>query len=253
MNLLCLLAGENGWKWMTQIPAYRRFARNYDKIVVVGTAECKYLVQDFAEFEESECGQDCDRWLVNGKSPAFTVRVKNKYPDYRKIVPNKEVCNDWPRKYVTYGRYEPDLAYDVIFHARACRKYGQGKLNYSPYKLHQVWKALGRPKAASIGTVADHVEGTEDLRNIPMKKLCNVLASSRVTVGTSSAPLHLSMLCKTPAVVLTYDKWLKSIKGTNKDRYTKLWNPFKIKCMVLDKDDWHPPVDIVAKAVMEYL
>lgn len=245
--MIGLLWGEAAWQWVTQIPAYRRKGVK----VVCGRPEYEYLVRDFAEYEPIDTSGDADRWLQNGKFGCFPKKIKKKYYGKKKIIPNKWVCTKAKRKYVTYGRYDKDLAYDVVFHARACTKYGQSKLNYR--KLHEVWTRLGYPRAASIGTVADHVEGTVDLRNIPMEKLCNVLASSKVTVGTSSAPLHLSMLCKTPAVVITYDKWLKSIKGTNKDRYEKLWNPFKTKCTVLDEHNWHTPPDIVAKAVREYL
>ena len=94
---------------------------------------------------------------------------------------------------------------------------------------------------------------TKDLRGADLERLCRVLSHSKVCVGTSSGALHLASLCKCKHVVITGREYQKAIKGTNKQRYQSMWNPFHTKCTVLDKHNWTPPYHKVAKVVAEYL
>jgi hypothetical protein len=196
-----------------------------------------------------------DRWLFNDKR----VKLPNelRIPGAVLVSPSQDVCCKWKREYVKYGEKRPDCAYDLIIHARAETKYAS-KSNHKnrnwPVKNYvKLLSTLGVKRVCSIGTVAHHVPGTEDLRGIPLSRLCDIMASSNVLLSPSSGPAHLASLCGCPHVVMTYDKREKAIKGTNKDRYERLWNPLKTPCKILDAHLWQPPVKLTVKAVRKFL
>ena len=94
-------------------------------------------------------------------------------------------------------------------------------------------------RVACIGTKksSGHIDGTDDLRDIPMDKLIGVLSNSRCCFGPSSGPMHLASLCGTPHVV-----W--SIMY-NHIRYTKNWNPHNTPVLFLGEHEWHPEPEYV--------
>ena len=145
------------------------------------------------------------------------------------------------------------MAYDLIIHARACKKYNQEKWNWPDKNYEKVLKNLNPSKVCSIGTEAHHIKGTEDLRGIPLKDLCDIMASSKVLLTPSSGPGHLASLCGLSHIIMTDNYYQKSIGGTNRDRYKYKWNRFKVKCRILDKHNWIPPVDLVTKEVEKFL
>jgi len=257
-----LLAGpdtalEFGWNLTTWIPAIRKRSRNYGKTVIVCRTGNDYLYEDFADkIHHYDKKGDSDRWLLNGKVTHMPDKIKRKYPDAKVIEPRRNVCMMWPREYVMYGTAPSPTnryGYKVVFHARHMKKYRQSKLNFPPARYEKVMKLLGvDPKhCASIGTKsgAYHVKGTVDLRDRSLQELCNTLIIAKVCVGTSSGPMHLASLCGCPHVVITGNEYLKIIKGTNRNRYKRLWNPFNTPCKVLDKHKWNPPVEKVVKAI----
>ena len=249
-----LLAGgfvsELGWEVATWVPAIRRYSRKFDNTVIVCRTGYEYLYGDIADviINYDKKGLP-DRWLLNGKKVKMPKKIKEKYKNATVITPRKSVCMEWKRKYVKYGEKRDECTYDLVIHARACTKYGQRSWNYHPRRYEKILKRLNLNRVCCVGTQAHYIAGTEDLRNIPLKKLCDILASSRLCIGTSSGLMHLASMCGCPHIVFTWDKWQKSINGTNKDRYKKIWNPFKTPCKVLDQHNWQPPVGVVVKAI----
>lgn len=165
-------------------------------------------------------------------------------------------------KFVKYGVGSPDLAYDVVFHARAIKIEEKTKLGLSPYmrglKEARNWpeaswavlpKLLPGLRICSIGALdsALAVPGTDDIRGIPLRQLVDVLASSKMTVGPSSGAMHLATLCGCPQVVW-FDQDQAAGPAKLVSRYKKDWNPFATYVEVIP-DTWNPTTARVADAI----
>lgn len=258
---MILLAGpdciEFGWMVSRWVPFVRKESAKYDKTIIVCSKEHEYLYRDFAfEFAHYDIPGNSDRWLHNGKKVKVPKKFTNTYPTALTVHPNGKNCTRGPFEFKKYGA-PSDEKYDIIFHARAMTKYHQKHLNYPVDKYIKLIRELGIDswRCASIGSVkgAHHIPRTNDLRGIGMGRLCNVLAGSKVCVGTSSGPMHLASFCGCPHVVITGDEYQKAIRATNRKRYEKLWNPFGTECRVLDRHKWKPPVAKVAKAIRGFI
>lgn len=251
-TLIASIVGEFGWCVAQIVPAIRHLAQRYDRVVCVGPKPWKHLVRDFSEYEGLELTGRTDRWLYEGKMFRIPGLLKAKYKNVSTFVPNAKT-QKMKKKYKKYGTKMGGIGYDVVFHIRDCHKYNTSNVNYSAENFERIWKKLGKPNACCIGTQAKHISGTADLRSAPLDMLCDVLASSTVAVGSSSGPMHLASFCGCPHVVISHDKYLKSIKGRNRDRYRSKWNPFKTPCAVVDKWGWNPPWQRVAEVVEKHL
>jgi len=258
-TLLALATGlEMGWNVCCLIPALRNHSRNFDKTIIVCRPKEEYLMEDFADgFVQYEPKGHSDRWLLNGRCAKMPEKIAHAYPGAEIRRPGRRKCMKWKREYFKYGQEPTDERYQIVFHARHMNKYGQGHWNYPPEWYSKALKILDiDPKrCASIGLPngSYHVSRTIDLRGIDMKRLCRILAHSRLCVGSSSGPMHLASLCGCRHVVITGNEWQKAINATNKKQYKQLWNPFKTECIVLDKDKWRPRPEKVAKAVAKML
>jgi hypothetical protein len=247
---------EFGYCVATWAPVMRHAAQRFERVVAVCKEQNRYLYEDFAtDFEYFEQKGKPDMWYVNRKPdilPKVPKYIRRKYPDATYYAPSRKKCLEWPRKYFQYGNYEPATGYEVVIHARAETKYGQHVRNWPKENYQMMLEQIGNPRACSIGTKAYHVPGTEDLRNLPLKQLCDVISSSGVVVGTSSGPLHLSHLCRTAIIVLSGKKKEKAIKATNRERYTRLWRAFDSPVVVLDHS-WQPCISEVAREVKKFV
>jgi len=255
-TLLSAYHAEFGWTLAAIIPYLRFMSSQYNRTVVVGDPRLKHLFEDFAEYEEHVFKGTPDMWFASRhptKLVTMPTEYLEKYPDAKIIIPAKKHCLSKKKKFVKYGEKKPGMRFDLVIHARATEKYKQGPLNWPVLRYENLLKRLGDLSACSIGTSAHHIPGTMDLRNLDMYSLCNVLASSKVAVGTSSGPLHLAQFCCCPHVVITHNKIEKGIKATNRERYERIWAPFNTPCTVLDEDNWQPPVEKVVKAVEKFL
>ncbi|MGW8324107.1 MAG: hypothetical protein ACWGNI_00295 [Desulfobacterales bacterium] len=246
--------GELGWLICAFIPAIRHYSHKFDKIVIVCKKEHELLYKDFSDwFIYHDKKGLPDRWLLNGKKVKIPQAIKEAYPGATIVEPREKVCMDWKREYFKYGKKVESCKYDLVIHARACTKYSQRSWNWPKPRYRKVLEELKLEKVCCIGTEAHYIDGTEDKRGIPLSDLCDILASSKVLLSPSSGAAHLGSLCGCPHVIMTSDAWQKQIKGTNKDRYKRLWNPFDTPCKVLQDNNWQPPVEKVVKALGKFL
>lgn len=246
--------GEWGWELMAWVPYLRAISRRYDRTIVVCRERSGFLYEDFAQvIERYDRKGKPDRWLWRGRRPRMPRRFKRKYPHATIKSPNAARCYSKKRKYHRYGTKREECAYDLVIHARAITKYGQRRFNWPKPRYRKVLEELKLNRVCSIGTKAHWIEGTEDMRSIPLAELCDILASSKVLLTPSSGPGHLAHLCGCPHVIMTSDKYQPSIGSTNKNRYLRSWAPFKTPCKVLDDHSWQPPVEKVVKALKGFL
>ena len=244
---------EMGWYICTWIPHLRHVAKKYDETIVVTQKGLEYFYEFAGKFEYFECDGKNDRWFYHGKLIEVPKNIREKYPAAFVYTPTQKRCMEKKRDYRKYGEMAEGLKYDLVIHARKASKYGTGNKNW-PLKnyieLAQKFKGL---KTCSIGTRAFYVPGTDDQRNVSAEKLCNILRSSRLVIGTSSGPMHLASHCGTPHVVFSDRTYQKVVCCYNRQRYENLWNPFKTPCKVIDQWGWRPPVKEVIKAVESFM
>ena len=154
-----------------------------------------------------------------------------------------------PQQFVEFG--SKGDGYDILIHARNRDDWDSGFRNWHPEHAEMVLRSFDNLEIASIGLpdMSFHVPGTVDLRGIPLSKLADVMASSRVLVGPISGPIHFGALCSIPTVT-----W--ATKEEHGERVTFKWNPFDCQVEVIVGNDeiwknrtpWTPrPREIIAK------
>ena len=252
---------ELGWALCRYIPHARYRAGDFESVVVCVPPGEEYLVQDFAtDYYYVKKPDRADRWLIkNGRDIKIPKEVIQTHPGSVWMKPDRKTCNAKKdrMKYFRYGQEISSLSYDflsydLVIHARSTSKYGQNIRNYPSKWFTHIVKKTGL-RACSIGTQADHIEGTDDKRHINMEVLCNIIRSSKIVLGPSSGPMHLASLCGTFHIVFTDAKKDIAIRATNKQRYKKLWNPFQTPCEIMEDNFWRPHPDRVIKVIKEYL
>jgi hypothetical protein len=165
-------------------------------------------------------------------------------------------------EYHKYGKRDKVWTSDLVIHARADTREVIGENRSWPVeRWQQLIKRLRDEGVVrtviAIGSseAAHKVPGTRDMRGVDSRLLADILASTRLCIGPSSGPMHLASLCGTPHLVWTdIRQWnLGWRKGTNRERYESVWNPFKTPVTVLDSCGWQPDVDLVYSEVMKRL
>ena len=213
-----------------------------------------YLVADFADITEHHQEKTTgDKWIwTQDEKVLVPQKFIDRYPGSRLYECTLNRCNSRKKEYRLYGNDMPNVGYDLVIHCRREVKWGRSNRNW-PLSNYQKLVAILNTDCASIGSKAGafYVSGTKDLRGVPMDVLCNVIYNSKLVIGCSSGPIHLASHCRTPHVVWTDSKYQKAIRGTNRERYEKIWNPFRTKCKVIDHEGWNPKVKTVIRAVKE--
>jgi ADP-heptose:LPS heptosyltransferase len=158
------------------------------------------------------------------------------------------------QQFIKYGRPGEEPAYDILIHAR--NPIGKRPWHaYQPMNWVALIDLLGHEglSVAAIGTEAMRPAGADDMRNIPLERLMNLMASCKIVAGPSSGPMHLASLCGAFHIVWTDKQWYSAIRANNKARYLNIWNPLNTPCRVIDGYGWQPPPRVVADTVKEVL
>ena len=156
------------------------------------------------------------------------------------------------------GKVPPAVgeSYDILYHARLRMDWDSGFRNWPGDKCSEL---LDRFKNKHIGCIglkgsALHVEGTDDLRDIPLAQLIGIMSNSKVFVGPISGPCHLATLCGLPQAT-----W--ATKAEHAQRVLNKWNPFGIEVKVITADDkvwkdrmpWTPAVQEIEDNIRSLL
>lgn len=261
--LIGLHRGEFGWMLM-YVARARHKSRNYKNIIVACEEGMEYLYEDFATKIHAypyKTGWR-DRFYFRARRCKTPTELILNHPDAKIYAPTNSHCIKDKPEYMKYGTLGNGKHYDILIHARSIiqgdwidRK-NKGDRNYSIKRYRKIIKIFPDSlKVASIGSRkgAKHISKTDDLRGMPLRELCDVMATSKMCVGTSSFPLHLAHACGCPVIVFTGRERQKCIKTTNRKRYIKLWRMNPGKITVLDRWGWKPPVDVVAETIKRHL
>ncbi len=259
--------GEFGWEVALWVPWLRHqilFHYKGRDLTVMCRPGHEYLYEDFAtDFLTFEVGAptqiDCQQVWVDGhrlgKKDYLTMAAVAKR---QRLVPKDTLTpidlrvhwvGDAPpilkqAEWRPYGK--PNGRIGIALHARASKT--NPDRNWSADKWRALAETIGTScNLASVGHPdhALHVEGTEDLRGVSLKALCDLMACSNAVVGTSSGPMALAMLCCTPVVW-----WSGNLK--DQPRFRTAWNPFNVE-EVQAATSWDPDVIEVEASCQKYL
>lgn len=259
--------GEFGWEIFAWQGYIRALSREFDQTTVICNTGSEYFYSDFSNqvinFDISSGPRDSfyqqgvdtlhlskqvfleNKSKISGNITLFPPRRIGFPP----ITSYEEAIEFGSRsiipEYIQFGN-EAHKKYDYIFHIRD-RKDVRPQDNWSIEKWETLRSLLprnsriaciGKSKASSI------IEGVDDLRDIPLKELCNIIYTASFVFGPSSGPMHLSSMCGTPHVVWS--------APNNRERYVKNWNPLNTRVLFLDDHNWHPSAEYVYNKFIEW-
>ena len=253
--------GEFGWELFAWQGYVRSLSEHFDETICIARKNSKHLYVDFADevlAYDSDAGipdmffmpnVTIDANLLNQILQENDVDISDKQVTWfpaRKIGQppfthfSEEMAFGNLKIKPKYVIFDNQYAkYDYVFHIRS-RPLRQED-NWAINKWSKLLELLTKnnESVACIGTKksSGHIEGTDDLRDIPMNQLIGVLSNTKCCFGPSSGPMHLASLCDTPHVV-----W--SIMY-NHIRYTENWNPHGTPVLFLGEHQWHPEPEYV--------
>ena len=267
--------GEFGWELFCWQGVLRRISVDYDHVIVASKPGHQYLYKDFcSEYVEytpnsaESSGPMCKDFIYDPIHQAY----QQTYPDMMWVGPQRFLVNYAPdRKYpfphgmssdfywenveqqfTPYGEQDSRSQYDLVLHPRNASKVkpGSAERNWDRQKWNLLTRKLldnQRLRIATIGTntAAHYVDGTTDLRGIPLSRLADILASSRLVIGPSSGPLHFASLCKCPHLVWSTEY--------NRIRYEQDWNPFATAVTFIADQGFDPDIELVYSHVLQTL
>ena len=253
--------GEFGWELFAWQAYIRSLSRHFEKTVVISRPNSKSLyedfVDDFVSFTPPEAKAD-SYFLQN----VDTTMLFKQAVTENDIHLDKNTTLFLPRRIgmpphthygeaVSFGSYEvkPEYVmfgnagktdYEYIFHIR--ERQLRKEDNWERSRWSKLRGMLGTNKIACVGTTSEsgHIEGTADLRDIPLGELFDILHNAKCIFGPSSGPIHLSSLCGCPHVV-----WGDQSKSLN--RHYANWNPLQTKVLFLGDFLYHPSAEHVYK------
>lgn len=263
-GLFALNVGEMGWclhNWQGHV-RYVAQRNGYEHVVICDYPSNFDLYHDFAHefithdypgiplcqhkrisvdqpridanwFEQHGC-KELEPYKAKGYDALFPPKVK---PDVRNTMKDQ--------LFIKFGTPKPELVYDIVIHARSRQHMPVN--NWPPDKWAALTERLARDnlKMATIGLTGEAYgafPGCDDRRDMQLRDLMDLMASSRLVIGPSSGPICLASLCGTPH--LTWFGGSKYVGSGLRERFLNYWNPFKTKCWPL-KLGWQPPVESV--------
>lgn len=241
--------GEFGWEVATWQAWCRKQARNYDKAYVCSFPDMEALYTDFAEFVPHGHLTRTDMWIPGVHVDYSKVDFSVPSGVDTIVQPIREFSVDGD--FIKFGD-KPNEQFECLIHVCNHSDPRKHYKNYPIESWQRVVADLPR-ETACIGTGSDlYIEGTTDLRGIPLDQLMNYMAGCKVVVGGSAGPMHLACFCGATIVV-----WAPGHKtfvgGPLETRYKTLWNPFGTKVYYIVADDWCPDPNVVLTNVLSAL
>ena len=238
--------GEFGWEVCVWQAYLRELSHDYDKMYISTFPGMEPLYSGFhceTEFLPHKHKGRALEWRLDKLKEPIDFELPPLGDPMGRLKPIKQYRVDG--EFIRYGTPTPGGP-EVLFHARGIQR-GNSK-NWHVKKWADL--ATNFKSSASIGTAEDiHVEGTEDLRGIPLLELMNVIASAEVVVGQSSGVMHLASMCGTRQVVWGDDK--THFSETLEMRYRETWNPLGTPVSWVHTKNWNPTVNEVLDGVIQ--
>jgi hypothetical protein len=258
--------GEFGWELFCWQGFLRKRRPQYDSMIVICRKGHSVLYQDFAdEIIEIEIpGNNLNMWK-GGIAVEPIISYYNQLEQFTDFIPFDTYKTRWwlePNQqtfqtFIPYG-HKSMLACDILMHVRNafhCRTTFRNWKKDSA-QAYAEWAITEGFSVACIGRgqTALHIAGTLDLRDMHLSRLVDVMASSRVIIGSQSGPHHLASLCQLPVIA-----W--QTKPEHVDRLSKYWNPFNVRTCTNTTDisywkerkHWQPPLEWMKEATVEIL
>jgi hypothetical protein len=253
--------GEWGWELASWNPSIRHIAQDYDHVTVEIQPGMEYLYE-FA-----------DKIIINPRLPNYDMYkgtpsnspfkpdkdtfcwtpmafwTKHTKREFRAIKHASRGVTLHPKKWRQYGTEHPNKVATIMCAWRGKKHFRNRSFPEKQYpddlciELTQSFLDAGYDVACYGGEDNLYVEGTTDLRGVPLSELCGALSQASLAIGPSSGTIHLASLCGTPHVTW-YGRPVVSM-----DRYLTHWNPFGTPVTFLDGKC--PPVDKAFKYGVE--
>ena len=224
----------------------RREAKKFKHVIVSSYPGSMDMYEDFAnELRPHELKGEPMCGFANNLTGNF------EYPIVEKVFapPDKRFVKKEDQDFVKFGSDNPYNDYDIIIHW--CEHKRKNFKDWQP--IIKKYKGL---KIASIGLTGKYadgvVEGSDDLRDLPLKELSRHLAGAKAVIGPSSGAMHFASICGANMVVWG-DKRTYTWRQNIRDRYEDIINPFDNKVIVLDDWEWKPPVEEIINAIAKYI
>lgn len=255
--------GEFGWEVMCWQGYARTRAQHYDHVVCISRTGHEYLYEDFCHEYVRHDPVTFDASGASAKGDYDTsIHRTHLVGDADWMAPRTYHCNRFPPRrwqegrgsmYVdgheieqTFRRFgisEPQLGYDLVVHSRNLPERQWSKQSLEEVVQHCLDIGF---RIACVGSPRESfsIEGCDDLRGVPLRRLANVLASSAAVLGSSSGPLHFASLCGCPQIVVS--------KQGNRYRYETAWNPFRTRVVLIEDEGWNPSSDHVIAKLHEF-
>lgn len=227
--------GEFGWEIATWQAWCRREAKKYDKVYVCSFPDMEALYKDFATFIPHRHTKRHVVWASREGVKYSGIRYRIPHDVTHHVLPIKDYKINGD--FIRFGD-NPNSQYSCLIHAGFHTAADKHVKNYPREYWDQV--VAGLPlDTACIGTERDlHIEGTTDLRGIPLGDLMNYMAGCKVLAGGSSGPLCLGLLCGTRSVV--WGPLGNNFGETLAKRIEKTWNPFDTEVTYISQSNWRP-------------
>lgn len=241
--------GEFGWELMNWQGFVRKLAHSYRKTIVCCPAGHEALYADFAAEIHPHRLQgtaECNE-LRDIQNPDELKRIRELVPpdcDHLKPLGYQPFSR---QEFIRFGVRSSATTVDVLFHPRG-RGFGADR-NWNSERWQTLLNLL-RSKGYALGCIGLRAATLSlkgdflDLRDQPLSKTLDVVASAQVVLGPSSGPMHLASLCGTPHVVWT-DRRSYARGRTNRDKYETWWNPLGTRVEVIDSYGFDPPPEAV--------
>ena len=249
--------GEFGWElfmWQARI-RYLHLNGNYDKVVCIIRNGHELLYDDYSpDYAFLNTQGSKNGWRLNEQLPIISPSIKAeldfRYGDYEIYKPNSSF-NFLEQHFVSLKKEHTSELYDIAFHCRSTEKLNTSYRNWEREKWEKIRDTFSGLKIACVGSKEESmaIEGTNDLRGIPLKDLAVVLSNTKLLMGPSSGTMHFGSLCECKHIVFTDKSIVFEGKYTNRYRYETAWNPLHTKAIVLDEEGWRPPVETVIKCI----